>query len=96
MTKTITPLADRVVVRIVKTPQSLSGIIVPETQGEHPERGIVVAVGKGRRNDAGVYIPLELTLNDEVFFSRYAAEMITLEGEELFIVREDQILAIVK
>ena len=96
MTKTLIPLADRVVVRSAKAAPSLSGIIVPETQGEHPERGIVAAVVKGRRKDDGTYIALEVVVGDEVIFAQYAAEAVMLENEQVFILREDQILAIVQ
>lgn len=97
MTKTILPLADRVVIRIIKTPPSLSGIILPEAHTEQQvERGLVIAIGKGRRNDNGEHVPLELVVNDEVFFSRFAAEIVVHDGEELFILREDQILALLQ
>ncbi|HVY35818.1 MAG TPA: co-chaperone GroES [Candidatus Paceibacterota bacterium] len=97
-TKTrLIPLADRVIVQIAKEKKSASGLIIPETAGkEKPERGIVVAVGKGKKNDAGVYVPLEVNVGDDVVFSKYGPDEITVDGIVYFILREDQILAIVK
>lgn len=94
---TIIPLADRVVVSVVTEKKTLSGIIIPDTAGkERPERGVVTAVGKGRKNDKGEAIPVEVKVGDEVLFSKYGPEVIVVDGIEYYILREDQILAIIK
>jgi chaperonin GroES len=91
------PLADRVVVTPVTEKKTLSGIIIPETAGkDRPERGTVVAVGKGRVGDDGKRIPLEVSVGDEVVFSKYGPEEIKVDGFDYYILREDQILAIIK
>lgn len=98
MAKTkIIPLADRVVVSVVTEKKTLSGIIIPDTAGtERPERGLVTAVGKGRRTDDGEYIKLEVSVGDEVLFSKYGPEIIVVDSIEYYILREDQILAVIK
>ncbi len=98
MAKTkIIPLADRVVVSVVTEKKTLSGIIIPDSAGkERPERGVVTAVGKGRKNDSGEYMPVEVKVGDEVLFSKYGPEIIVVDGVEYYILREDQILAIIK
>jgi len=93
----IQPLADRVIVTPVTEKKSASGIIIPDTANkERPERGTVVAVGSGRLNDEGVRIPLELAVGDEVVFSKYGPEEIKVDGVQYFILREDQVLAVIK
>ncbi len=93
----LVPLADRVVVEALKEKKSVSGIIIPESPSkERPERGIVVAVGKGRKNDVGKFIALEVKVGDEVVFAKYGPEEVKVDGIDYYILREDQILAIVK
>lgn len=98
MAKTkIIPLADRVVVSVNNENKSLSGIIIPETSDkERPERGVVIAIGKGRMSDNGTYIPLSVSVGDEVIFSKYSPDSISINGEDYLILREDQILAVIK
>ncbi len=94
----IKPLYDRVVVRPVeegeeKTP---SGIIIPDTAKEKPTEGEVVAVGEGRLSEKGELIPLKVKVGDRVIYSKYAGNEIVLNGEDLIILREDDILAIIE
>lgn len=98
MAKTkIIPLADRVVVSGIDEKKTVSGIILPDAASkERPERGTVVAVGKGRKNDAGEYAPLEVSVGDTVLFSKYGPETVSVDGVDYYILREDQILAIIK
>jgi chaperonin GroES len=98
MAKTkLVPLADRVIVTLQTEKKSLSGIIIPETANkERPERGVVVAVGKGRLGDDGKRMAPEVSPGDEVVFSKYGPEEITVDGTAYYILREDQILAIIK
>ncbi len=93
----ITPLADRVVVMPITQAKSRSGIIIAEgSTKERPERGTVIAVGKGKIGDDNKRIPLEVTVGDTVIFSKYGPDEIKVDGAEYYILREDQILAIIK
>jgi chaperonin GroES len=98
MAKTkLIPLADRVIVEPAREQKTKSGIIIPETAGkERPEQGTIIAVGKGRIDDSGKRIPLEVSVGDTVVFAKYGPETIKVDGIEYFILREDQILAIIK
>ena len=93
----VVPLADRVVVTRGVEKVTASGLVIPDNAGkERPERGTVVAVGKGRKNDAGAFVPLEVAIGDEVVFAKYGPEEVMIDGVEYYILREDQILAIVR
>jgi chaperonin GroES len=98
MAKTkLIPLADRVIVEPASEQKTKSGIIIPETAGkDRPEQGVVVAVGKGKVGDDNKRIPLEVSVGDTVVFAKYGPESVKVEGKEYFILREDQILAIIK
>jgi chaperonin GroES len=97
-TKTkVQPLADRVVVRANERDEmTLSGIVLPDTAKEKPQRGIIVAAGQGRRDDDGQRIPLDVAIGQEVLFAKYAGTEFKLEEEELLILSEKDILAIVE
>ena len=93
------PLGDRVIIRPLSLleKKTKSGLIIPDTtQKEKPETGIVVAVGEGRVNDAGVRIKMSVKVGDTILFSKYAPDEIKIDGEDLLVTREDQILAIIK
>ena len=93
----IRPLHDRILVkRIEGEAKSRGGIIIPDTAREKPQEGKVVAVGKGKRNDDGDLVPLNVRKGDRILFSRYAGTEIQLEGEEHLIVREDDVLAVLE
>lgn len=93
----LVPLADRVVVTHGVEKVTASGLVIPDSaHKEHPERGTVVAVGKGKVRDDGTVIPLEVAVGDEVVFAKYGPEEVTVDGVDYFILREDQILAIVR
>lgn len=88
------PLGDRVVVsRLSADDRSRGGIIIPDAAKERPERGIVIAVGPGARNEDGTHRPVDVQPGDQVLFSKYAGVEIKLGGEEYTIVREDDITA---
>lgn len=93
----IRPLQDRVIVRrIAEEEKSKGGIIIPDTAKEKPQEGKVVAVGKGKINEDGKVIPLDVKVNDRVLFGKYSGTEINLDGEEHLIMREDDILGIVE
>jgi len=92
----VTPMGDNVIVRrTVADDVTAGGILLPESAKEKPREGTVVAVGEGRVNDKGERTALQVKKNDRVIFSSYAGTEIKLGGEELLIVREDEILAVI-
>jgi chaperonin GroES len=93
----VKPLNDRVlVIRIGEEEKTSGGIIIPDTAKEKPQEGKVVAVGDGKLDEDGKRIPLEVKKNDRVLFSKYAGNEIMIDGVEHLIMREDDILGIVK
>jgi chaperonin GroES len=93
----IRPLQDRVIVkRIAEEEKSRGGIIIPDTAKEKPQEGKVVAVGKGKINEDGKTIPLDVKVNDRVLFGKYSGTEINLDGEEHLIMREEDLLGIVE
>lgn len=93
----VTPLHDRVlVVRIEEEEKTSGGIIIPDTAKEKPQEGKVIAVGTGKLDEDGKRIPLDVKKGDRVLFSKYAGNEIMIDGVEHMIMREDDILAIVK
>ena len=87
------PLGDRVVVRSIEAEQvTASGIVLPDTAAEKPQRGKVLAVGAGRYED-GKRIPPLVATGDEVIYSKYGGTEVTVDGEDLLILRESDILA---
>ena len=91
------PLNDRVVVkRVDNDTQTKGGIIIPDTAAEKPDQGIVLAVGKGKKDDAGAYIPLEIKVNDRVLFGKYSGSQIKHRGDDLLVLKEDDIFAVIE
>jgi chaperonin GroES len=91
------PLADRVVVKPAgREETTASGIVLPDTAKEKPQRGTVIAAGKGRRDDDGDRIELDVKVGDEVLFAKYAGTEFKLDGEELLIIAEKDILAVIQ
>ena len=87
------PLGDRVIVKAVEQEQvTSSGIVLPDTAAEKPQRGIVLAVGEGRWVD-GERLPLEVSDGDEVIYSKYGGTEVKLEGQDVLILSEHDILA---
>lgn len=93
---TLTPLGDRVVVKRVDAEETTKGgIILPDTAKEKPREGVVISIGSGRVLDSGERRPLTVKKKDRVLFSSYAGNEIKLDGEELLILSEDEILAVI-
>jgi chaperonin GroES len=91
------PLHDRVVVRrIDEDAKSAGGIIIPDTAKEKPMQGEVVAVGPGARDEAGKLIPLEVKKGDRVLFAKWSGTEVKIDGEELAIMKESDILAVIE
>lgn len=92
----LTPLGDRVVVKPqAREEVTRSGIVLPDTAKEKPQRGTIVAVGNGRVNDKGDRVALDVKAGDNVLFAKYAGTEFKLEDEELLILSEKDILAII-
>ena len=95
----IQPLGDRVLVKPLSAEEKTTkgGIIIPKTaQEEKPDQGEVVAVGEGKRDEKGDLTPLGVKVGDKVIFSKYTPDEIKIDDEEYYILREENILAIVK
>jgi chaperonin GroES len=91
----VRPLHDRIIVqRIEEGEQKVGGIIIPDTAKEKPQQGKVVAAGAGKQKDDGKRIPLDVKEGDTILFGKYSGQEIKLDGEELLIMREDEVLAI--
>ncbi|MCC6218302.1 MAG: co-chaperone GroES [Aquabacterium sp.] len=91
------PLHDRLIVQR-KEPElkTAGGIVLPDSAGEKPEQGVVLATGPGRRNDQGAFVPLIVQPGDTVLFGKYSGQTVKLDGEELLVIREEDVLAIVE
>ena len=91
----IRPLHDRVVVKRIEQKETVrGGIIIPDTAKEKPQEAEVVAVGPGKINDDGKRSPMDVKAGDRVLIGKYSGSEIKIENEELVIVREDEILAV--
>jgi chaperonin GroES len=89
------PLHDRVVVkRIGEEAKTAGGIIIPDTAKEKPQQGEVIAVGPGARDEAGKVVPLEVKVGDRVLFGKWSGSEVKLDGEELLIMKESDILGV--
>ena len=93
----VRPLADRVLINPLEDDQtSPGGIILPDTAKEKPMRGRIIAVGKGKLDDNGKFVALEVKADDTVLYGKYSGTEIKVEGDDYLIMRESDILAIVE
>jgi len=93
----IRPLHDRVIVkRMEEERKTASGIVIPDTATEKPDQGEVVAVGPGKRDDSGKLIAMDLKVGDRVLFGKYSGQTVKVEGEELLVMREEDIMGVVE
>jgi chaperonin GroES len=96
MATNITPLHDRVIVRRIEEGEQVrGGIIIPDTAKEKPQEGEVVAAGEGKYKEDGTRQALDVKKGDRVLFGKYSGSEIKIDGEELMIMREDEILGII-
>src|SRR6202166_3461065 len=96
MAVNLTPLHDRVIVKRIEEKETVKGgIIIPDSAKEKPQEGEVIAVGAGKREkgERGERVPLDVNVGDRVLFGKYSGSEIKIEGEELLILREEEILA---
>ena len=91
------PLHDRVLVqRIAEETKTAGGIIIPDSAKEKPSEGKIVAVGSGERNEAGVLVPLDVKAGDLVLFGKWSGTEVVVNGEELLIMKESDLLGIIE
>jgi chaperonin GroES len=90
------PLGDRIVVEPLEAEEKTKGgIILPDTAKEKPQEGKVVAIGKGKIDENGKPLPMEVKMGDKILYGKYAGTEITVEGKEYMILKEEDILAVV-
>ncbi len=93
----IRPLQDRVVVRRVEEERtSPGGIVIPDSAAEKPSRGEIVAVGKGKRLDNGQTCALDVSIGDVVLFGKYAGTEVKVDGQELVVMREEDVMGVIE
>jgi chaperonin GroES len=94
----VRPLHDRVLVKRAEEVEqkSSAGIIIPDTAKEKPQRGTVIAVGEGKKDDNGKRIPVDVKAGDEVLFGKYSGTEVKIDGEELLIMHESDILGVIE
>jgi len=91
------PLADRLVVKpLEQEEEKRGGIIIPDTAKEKPEKGEVIAVGPGKMLENGTRVPVEVKKGDKILFGKYAGSEVKVDGKELMIIREDEVMAIIE
>jgi len=89
------PLHDRVIVkRLEEEKKSAGGIIIPDNAAEKPIKGEILAVGPGKKDDAGKLIPLDVKVGDVVLFGKYSGSEVKVDGEDLLVMREDDVIAV--
>ena len=93
----VRPLHDRIIVqRLEEDEQQVGGIIIPDTAKEKPQQGKVVAVGKGKVKEDGGILPMDVKNGDTILFGKYGGQEIKLDGDDFLIMREDEVLGVVK
>jgi len=96
-TASFTPLHDRILLRRLDEGETMrGGIIIPDSAKEKPQQGEVISVGKGKSNDEGKVFPLDVKAGDTVLFGKYSGTEIKLDGEDFLIMREEEVLGILK
>ena len=93
----IRPLHDRIIVhRLDEGEQRVGGIIIPDSAKEKPQQGSVIAAGNGKANDDGKRVPLDVKAGDRILFGKYSGQEIKLDGQDYFIMKEDDVLAVIE
>ena len=91
------PLADRVIVkRLENETKTASGIVIPDAAAEKPDQGEVLAVGPGKTDDSGKLIAMNVKVGDVVLFGKYSGQTVKVDGDELLVMREEDIMAVVE
>ena len=90
------PLHDRLLVRRVLEEEKFGGIVIPDTAKEKPQKGVVLAVGSGHRLSSGAVVPLDVREGDQILFGKFAGTDIVVDWEELLVLKENEILAVLE
>src|SRR6187549_3767575 len=91
------PLADRVIVkRIDSETKTASGIVIPDAAAEKPDQGEVLAVGPGKKSDKGELVAMNVKVGDRVLFGKYSGQTVKVDGDELLVMKEDDLFAVVE
>ena len=91
------PLADRVIVkRLENETKTASGIVIPDNAAEKPDQGEVLAVGPGSLDDDGDRMPMSVKVGDRVLFGKYSGQTVKVDGDELLVMKEDDLFAVVE
>ena len=91
------PLADRVIVkRVEQETKTASGIVIPDNVGEKPDQGEVLSVGPGKRNDKGDIVAMTVKKGDRVLFGKYSGQTVKVDGDELLVMRDEDLFAVVE
>jgi chaperonin GroES len=92
----IRPLHDRVIVRrLEEERKSAGGIVIPDNAAEKPDQGEVIAVGPGKKTEDGKILPVDVKVGDRVLFGKYSGTSVKIEGDELLVMREEDIMGVV-
>jgi chaperonin GroES len=93
----IRPLHDRVIVKRLDSERTTaSGIVIPESAAEKPDQGEVIAVGPGKRDDSGKLIAMDVQVGQRVLFGKYAGQAIKVDGKEVLVMREEDIMGVIE
>lgn len=92
----IRPLHDRVIIERIEERTTASGIVIPETAGDKPQRGIVKATGPGKRTETGAIQELDVKVGDEVLFGKYSGTEVKVGGKELLVMSESDIMGVIE
>ncbi len=93
----IRPLHDRVLVkRLEEERKTASGIVIPDAAAEKPDQGQILAVGPGKRDENGKHVALDVKVGDRVLFGKYAGQTVKVDGEEVLVMREEDIMGVVE
>ena len=93
----IRPLHDRVIVkRLEEERKTASGIVIPDNAAEKPDQGQILSVGPGKRDDSGKHVAMDVKVGDRVLFGKYSGQAVKVDGEELLVMREEDIMGVVE
>jgi chaperonin GroES len=93
----IRPLHDRVIVkRLEEERKTASGIVIPDAAAEKPDQGQILSVGPGKRDENGKHVTLDVKVGDRVLFGKYSGQTVKVDGEELLVMREEDIMGVVE
>jgi len=93
----VRPLHDQIIVnRLTEGEQKIGGIIIPDSAKEKPQQGTVMAAGNGKTQNSGKRLPLDVKAGDRILFGKYSGQEIRLDGKDYFIMKEDDVLAVIE